>query len=75
MGVLLIYGALREEARTLAILMAGTSKLMFIGLVLSLGQPFLQYQVGIAVALDAIVVTWFAAYLIVRHRSLERPVH
>ena len=64
MGVLLIYGAFREEVRTVALLVAGTSKLVFIALVLSLGQPFLQFQVGLSVAIDTIMVVLFATYLI-----------
>ena len=64
MGVLLIYGAFREEARTVALLVAGASKLVFITLVLSLGQPFLQFQVGLSVALDTIMIVLFATYLI-----------
>lgn len=64
MGVLLIYGAFREEARTVALLVAGASKLVFITLVLSLGQPFLQFQVGLSVAVDTIMIVLFATYLI-----------
>ena len=69
MGVLLIYGAFREEARTVALLVAGTSKLVFIALVLSLGQPFLQFQVGVSVAVDTIMVVLFAAYLVGQRAS------
>jgi hypothetical protein len=64
MGVLLIYGALREQARTIALLVAGTSKLIFIGLVFSVGQPFLRFQVGISAAVDTVMVVLFAAYLL-----------
>lgn len=69
MGVLLIYGAFREEVRTVALLVAGASKLVFIALVLSLGQPFLQFQVGVAVAIDTIMVVLFATYLIAQRVS------
>lgn len=72
MGVLLIYGAFREEARTVALLVAGTSKLVFIALVLSLGQPFLQFQVGVSVAVDTIMVVLFAAYFIAQRGSAHR---
>lgn len=64
MGVLLIYGALQEQARTIALLVAGTSKAIFIGLVFSVGQPFLQFQVGISAAVDTVMVVLFAAYLL-----------
>src|SRR5687767_9071763 len=50
MGVLLIYGALHEPVRRIALLVAGASKMAFIGLVLSFGQQFLQFQVGVSVA-------------------------
>ena len=69
MGVLLIYGAFREEVRTVALLVAGTSKLVFIALVLTLGQPFLQFQVGVSVAVDTIMVVLFATYLIAQRAS------
>jgi hypothetical protein len=66
MGVLLIYGAFREEVRTVALLVAGTSKLVFIALVLSIGQPLLQFQVGVSVVVDTIMVVLFATYLITK---------
>lgn len=71
MGVLLIYGAFREEVRTVALLVAGTSKLVFIALVLTLGQPFLQFQVGVSVAVDTIMVVLFATYLIAQRASAQ----
>ena len=71
MGVLLIYGALREETRAIALLIAGASKVIFIALVLSLGQPFLQFQVGVSVVVDTIMVTLFAMYLIAERVSLK----
>lgn len=64
MGLLLIYGAFREHARRLALLLVGASKLIFIGLVVSLGQEFLQFQVGMAVVVDTIMVALFATYLV-----------
>ena len=75
MGVLLIYGAFREEARTVALIVAGASKLVFIALVLSRGQPFLQFQVGLSVAVDTIMIVLFATYLIGQWATArsERP--
>lgn len=64
MGVLLIVGAFRREVRTVALLVAGASKLVFIALVLSLGQAYLPFQVGMAVAIDAVMLTLFAIYLL-----------
>jgi hypothetical protein len=69
MGVLLVYGSLREQARSIALLVAGASKVIFITLVLSLGQPFLQFQVGVAVVVDTIMVLVFATYLIAERIS------
>lgn len=73
MGVLLVYGAFRDEARTIALLVAGTSKLVFIALVLSLGQPFLQFQAGLSIVVDSIMVVLFAAYLLAQRRAT--PTH
>ncbi len=64
MGLLLIYGAYHVPARRVALLVAGTSKVVFIALVLSLGQEFLQFQVGVSVAVDTVMVLLFAAYLL-----------
>jgi hypothetical protein len=74
MGLLLIYGALHESARRIALFTAGASKVAFIALVLSLGQPFLQYQVGISVAVDSVMVLLFAIYLVAtRGTPLPNP--
>jgi hypothetical protein len=64
MGLLLIYGAYQVSARRVALLIAGTSKVVFVALVLSLGQEFLQFQVGVSVAVDTVMVLLFAAYLL-----------
>lgn len=63
MGLLLIYGAFNEQARRVALVVAGTSKVAFIALVLSIGQQFLQFQVGVAVVIETIMVTLFAWHL------------
>lgn len=68
MGLLLIHGAFNEGARRLALVVAGASKIAFIALVLSMGQQFLQFQVGVAVAIDAIMVVLFALHLISTRR-------
>jgi hypothetical protein len=49
--------------RPLALTMAGASKAVFIALVLSHGGRFLGSQAGVAVAVDAMWVIMFAAYL------------
>lgn len=63
-GLLLIYGALSEPVRRVALLVAGASKVVFIALVLSSGRQFLQYQVGVSIAVDSAMVVLFAAYLV-----------
>jgi hypothetical protein len=62
-GATLIYAAHKPAVRPLALTMAGASKAVFIVLVLSHGGRFLGYQAGVAVAVDALWVILFAAYL------------
>ena len=71
MGLLLIYGAFNEQTRRVALVVAGASKIAFIALVLSIGQQFLQFQVGVGVAIDIVTVTLFALYLV----STRQPLH
>ena len=63
-GVMLIYGAFRPHVRALVLVVAGTSKVVFIGLVLSHGRRYLGQQAGIAVAIDLMMVCLFAWYLL-----------
>ena len=63
-GAMLIYGAYDPPGRRLILAVAGTSKLVFIGLVLAQGQQYLGQQVGISVAVDSVMVLLFAAYLV-----------
>ncbi|OQW59754.1 MAG: hypothetical protein A4S17_02340 [Proteobacteria bacterium HN_bin10] len=62
MGALLIYGALHPPSRKLALVVAGASKIAFVGLILSQGQLFLD-GLGAAVIIDSAMVVLFAAYL------------
>jgi hypothetical protein len=71
-GAMLIYGARKPAVRPLALTIAGASKAVFIALVLSHGGRFLGYQAGIAVAVDAMWVIVFAAYLFTT-RGLTPP--
>lgn len=64
MGVMLLYAARKPELRPLALSVAGTSKAVFIALVLSHGGRFLSYQAGVAVVVDSVWVVLFAAYLL-----------
>ena len=78
MGLLLLYGAWHEPARAMVLLVVGTSKLVFIMLVLWLGQPLLQFQVGVAIVVDAVLVLLFAAALVAgrtsRAQATESPM-
>ena len=63
MGVLLLFGAFSEPNRRMTLLVAGASKVAFIGLVLTFGRQFLEFQVGTAVIVDSVMVVLFAVYL------------
>ena len=68
-GLMLIYGAFAPPARRLVLTVAGSSKLVFVALVLSYGTRFLSFQAGIAVIIDSFWVLVFGAYLIATHGS------
>ena len=68
MGAMLIYGARKPALRPLALTVAGTSKAIFIALVLSHGGRFLTHQAGIAILVDLVWVVVFAAYLVTIRR-------
>ena len=62
-GVLLIWAAYVPPSRAIALTIAGISKLVFIGLILSLGSQFMGQQAGIAVITDAVMVVLYALCL------------
>jgi len=68
-GLMLVYGAFRPAVRALALSVGGASKAVFVGLVLAHGTRFFGFQAGIAVAIDALAVLLFAAYLIHARRT------
>ena len=68
MGIMLIYGAFNPTVRKFTLVIIGISKLIFIILILSLGQQFLRFGVGTAVIVDSIMVVLFVTYLL-----LSRP--
>jgi hypothetical protein len=68
MGAMLIYGARNPSVRSLALIVAGASKAIFGGLVLSHGGRFLGYQAGVAVVVDLVWVAVFASYLLALRR-------
>ena len=63
-GAMLIFGAFNPQVRSLALTVAGASKLVFIALVLSHGGRYLGHQAGIAIAIDLVWVALFACYLL-----------
>ncbi len=63
-GIMLIWGAFDPQVRTMALVVAGASKLVFVGLVLSHGGRYLGHQAGIAIAVDLVWVVVFAWYLL-----------
>jgi hypothetical protein len=73
-GAILLYGAYHPSSRTLVLIVAGLSKAVFIGLVLSHGARYLGHQAGIAVVVDSVFVLLFAGYLIGSRASSARRV-
>lgn len=63
-GLLLIYGAIHEPVRRVALVFASVSKAAYIALVMLHGPQFLQKPVGVAIGLDALLVVIFGVYLI-----------
>ena len=68
-GGMLIYAASRPPLRTLALTIAGASKAIFVGLVMSHGPRFFDHQAGIAVVVDSAWVVVFAVYLLAARRA------
>ena len=73
-GALLIYGAFRPQVRTLIMIAAGSSKLIFLGMMLGHGRQFLDEKVSLVLALDAVMVALFVTFLfgVRRARMLAR---
>ena len=72
-GAMLIYGAYSPPSRLLVLTVAGLSKLVFIGLVLSHGTRYLGQQAGVAVVVDSLFVLLFVWYLVASARSGPGP--
>ncbi len=71
-GAMLIYGAFNPAVRSMTLVVAATSKAIFVVLVISQGQRFLGYQAGIAIVVDAVWVALFVAYLVAtRHATVD----
>ncbi|HXT28772.1 MAG TPA: hypothetical protein VN716_05820 [Vicinamibacterales bacterium] len=67
-GAMLIYGAFNVSVRPLVLVVAGVSKAVFIGLVLSEGTRYLG-TAGVPVAVDSVMIVLFAWYLAVAPRT------
>lgn len=69
-GGMLIYGAYNVASRSLVLVAAVVSKLVFITLVLSFGTRYLGQQVSVALLGDAVMIGLFVSYLLaMRARS------
>jgi hypothetical protein len=71
-GGMLIYGAFNQIQRPLVLIVAGASKVVFIALVLSDGARYLSHQVGVAVAIDSVMVVLFGWYLVAVRSAAPR---
>lgn len=69
-GAMLVYGAYRPVVRPLVLVVAGSSKVIFIVLLLTYGRQYLRYGAGIAIVVDAIMVVLFTAYLVSNPRRV-----
>ena len=67
-GAILIYGAFQPLHRSLILVIASISKIIFIGLVLTIGHEYLG-KAGIVIAFDLLVVTVFMIYLLSAKRA------
>lgn len=73
MGIMLIYGAFVEPVRRFALVIAGTSKVVFIALVLIYGKQYMSFGAGTAVIADSIMIVLYAAYLLLSRRGTTTP--
>jgi len=60
-GLMLVWGAFNPEQRPLILIVAGASKLVFVGLVLS--QVSLRRRAVVPIVIDLMMVALFAVYL------------
>jgi hypothetical protein len=67
-GAMLVYGAFNPPVRKLVLVVAGLSKLAFIGLVLNFGSRYLAGQLAVSIGVDLVMVALFAWYLFTSRR-------
>jgi hypothetical protein len=63
-GVMLIYGAFNPSNRKFAAAIAGVSKLIYVALLINLGDPYLS-KAAVIVGFDSIVAVVLLAYVFV----------
>lgn len=68
-GAMLIYGAYHPPVRPLVLTVAGLSKVIFVGLVVAYGSQYLGHQVGLAIAVDLVMVVLYIGYLVGMRRG------
>lgn len=61
---MLIYGAFAPTVRRFTLVIAGISKIVFIFLIIRFGIPYLEFDIGTAVIVDALMVVFYAVYLL-----------
>ena len=68
-GVMLIYGAFNPAVRPLVLSVAAASKAVFIALVLSHGDRYLQTNAVVPLAVDSVMVVIFLLYFVPGNRD------
>ena len=63
-GIMLIYGAFMKSVRRFVLVIAGSSKIIFILLLLSSKESYMGFGAGTAVIVDSIMVVLYIAYLL-----------
>ncbi len=63
-GIMLIYGAFTEPVRRFVLVIAGSSKVIFIFLLLTSKESYMGFGAGTAVIADSIMVALYIAYLL-----------
>ncbi|HSR40039.1 MAG TPA: hypothetical protein VLL95_14085 [Phnomibacter sp.] len=69
MGIMLIYGAFNTTVRNLTLLMAGTSKVLFIALGFAFGRQYMGFGLKTAMIVDSIMILLFALYLMFSRKA------
>jgi hypothetical protein len=72
-GAMLVYGAFNPVVRPLVLIVAGLSKLAFIGLIVFYGPQYLG-KAALPIVIDSVMVAIFVAYLLSTRRRVEAPV-